>query len=418
MFEEPLKRHGVEMRAISKLELAIPDDVRCPEHAGTAVCPVETCNACAQTVAVARLNGKVGIDAEPIDWADVILFRRYYNTRTSCGQGGCEYLPASALSARRHQFETGHEVIVKDDITRAAWDMLKGRDDKALVYETDDNHFQIKPWNGYYGDVVHEQPLIREMTERADLVTVATPALAESYGWYNRRLRVVRNAIDPSLYTADQPRPEGDKPRLLYYGSDVRVFRDYAGQDPNDTDIPQHMKSGLTVGHAYKAVRNVRGLHPVFIGWNGHPAVRQFFTELYPYVESIAGFCRSLANAHGDIGIAPLVGDRFDRCKSELHWLEYSAVGIPTVAQRIDGGPYSPIRHGIDGFTPRGVRHWEEALKALRDSPDLRAEIAGRAKERVLAEYHFEKRAEEWADAFKWASENRGIGLKRTAVAV
>jgi Glycosyl transferase family 2/Glycosyl transferases group 1 len=125
----------------------------------------------------------------------------------------------------------------------------------------------------------------------------------------------------------------------------------------------------------------------------------------------VPGFARALAAIRPDIGLAPVVGDDFDRAHSELHWLEYTMVGAATVASRtMGGGPYDVIRDGADGLLARNKAEWRDGLRRLAGSPALRAEIAGRARERVLAEYHADKRAEEWAEAYRWAAENGGRG--------
>jgi hypothetical protein len=139
--------------------------------------------------------------------------------------------------------------------------------------------------------------------------------------------------------------------------------------------------------------------------------IAPFFDEAFHYVENIKQFAENLAKSHPDIGIAPLGGDDFDRCKSELHWLEYAMVGAAFVGERFKYGeaPYSMVKHGVDGLLAKGRQEWFDAMKSLVRSKDLREQLAGAAKERVLKEYDYKDRAVEWADAFKWAVEHKGI---------
>jgi len=131
-------------------------------------------------------------------------------------------------------------------------------------------------------------------------------------------------------------------------------------------------------------------------------------------VENIKQFSQMLAGAHGDIGIAPLVGDEFDRCKSELHWLEYAVTGAAFVGEGFRRGeaPYSMVRHGVDGLLARTAQEWYSSIKSLVESKDLRQQISGAAKERVLLEYDYKIRAKEWADAYRWAAEHPNYGLR------
>jgi glycosyltransferase involved in cell wall biosynthesis len=81
------------------------------------------------------------------------------------------------------------------------------------------------------------------------------------------------------------------------------------------------------------------------------------------------------------------------------------------------GGPYDVIRDGVDGLLARNKAQWREQLTRLATSPALREEMAGRARERVLAEYDVHRRVEEWADAFRWAADHAGRGAARAGSA-
>ena len=384
-YDEPLKALGIEMRHISKVDFR--------PAKGWRKKPLEE----------AYAAGKIELDKRPIEWADVVMLRRYYNTSLKCGEytepgTGCGFTTQDESVAIGHE----HGYRRQDDITRVIWPAFRDSWTGGIVYETDDDHFNIRPWNGYYGDVVKERDLIIDMAKRADILTTATPTLARRYGRYNPNTRVVRNAIDPDLYVKDAPRPEGDRPRLVYYGSTARL-RDYGGQL-----ITQKKEDGG--GYALRAVEEHRHLlQRVFLGTNQgtEEVIARLFDEQYPYISSISGFAKTLANAHGDIGIAPLGGDDFDRAKSELHWLEYAMTDMAFIGERYNGdGPYSVVRHGVDGLLARGAQEWHDSIRKLATSADLRADLAGRAKERVLAEYDYRQRAAEWADVFRYAAEH------------
>jgi hypothetical protein len=394
-YDEALKALGVEVRHIKKIDFRA--------QRGWRRKPIEE----------AYKAGKVELDKRPIEWADVVMLRRYYNTSMRCGlytnieNDQCGFVTRDDDEAMRHE----HGYRRQDDITRLMWPAFRDSWTGGIVYETDDDHFNIKSWNGYYGDVIGEHDLITDMARRADLVTTATPILAQRYGRFNKNIRVVRNAIDPDLYVKDTPRPEGDLPRLVYYGSTARL-RDYGGRIVTRDKVDGG-------GYALQAVQeNQHRLRRVFLGTNVGTAevIAQLFDEQTPYIVGIAAFAKALANSHGDIGIAPLGGDDFDRAKSELHWLEYAMCDMAFIGQRYNGeGPYSVVRNGVDGLLARGSQEWHDAVKKLATSPDLRAELAGRAKERVLAEYDYRQRAAEWADAFRYAAENARGALSHAA---
>ncbi len=393
LYDEPLAKLGVNLRHIGGVGFKAVD-----EYAH------DDCNGGCERCRAAYRAGKMAVDSTDMDWADVVMFRRYYNTSLKCrlddsDLSPCKFRTQDPDEAAAHE----HGCVRQDDITRAMWPAFRDHWTGGMVYETDDDHFNIQDWNGYYGDVVRERDLIRDMARSADIITVTTPILAERYGRFNPRIRVIRNAIDPALYVKDAPRPAGDLPRLVYYGSTARM-RDYAGRHLGHRDVR---------GYAYEAVEAHKHLLTrVFLGTNvgTEHVIERFFDEQTPYIGDIAAFSRALANAHGDIGIAPLGGDEFDRAKSELHWLEYAMSDMAFIGQRYKGdGPYSVVREGVDGLLARGAQEWHDAVKRLATSRDLREQLAGAAKERVLRDYDYRDRAPEWAEVFRFAAENPGI---------
>lgn len=388
-FTEELKKHGVEYRGMNKVNFNVKpggEKMLMPE---------------------AFSKGFIDFDTTDVDWADVIVFRRYYNTTLSCAlDERCPFVTFSYEEAMKHE----HGWKERDLITRLLWPAFEfAAHNKAIVYETDDDHFTIASWNGYSKDAIAELPLIESMARRADLVTTSTKVIADRYSKFNDNVRVIRNAVDPELYKTDTIRPD-TKTRMVYYGSTARM-RDYAGY-PN-------YKRKNEGGYAAKAIGDFsKEIRKIFLGVNPgtEEYVMGYFDEGISYVEGIEKFCKTLADTHPDFGLAPLMGDEFDRAKSELHWLEYSMVGAAFIGERMRGAdsPYAVVRDGVDGLLARGRQEWHDAVKKLVRNPGLREELAYNARERVLKEYHYKDRAKEWADAFKWAAENKGKGARIT----
>jgi glycosyltransferase involved in cell wall biosynthesis len=464
-YDEPLKALGVNIRAVTGggfqpkkgycIDRHKPDEKCAKEH----LAPLE-----------ATERGLMEYDETDTKWADVVMFRRYYNTAYKCATidkhadfdpNGCHFRTSNEEEAAMHSFVDAngasvdlrilapnidwtdvpavdvtlrviagdpalaklraavselirkgmirqHGYQAQDNITRDIWPAFRDKWLGGLLYETDDNAHAVKRWNGYYGDIRIELDLVEAMARRADVVTVATPALGEVYGRYNSRVRVIRNSIDPSIYVKDTPRPEGDKPRLVYYGSVARM-RDYAGLIDDSGGVARRAVDA----HKSELTRVFLGTEP---GEQNRQIIAHFFDEQHPKVDGIPQFARALANLHGDIGIAPLGGDEFDACKSELHWLEYSLCDMAFIGQRMMGpSPYNIVRDGVDGILARGVQSWHDAVRSLTRSKDLREQMAGAAKERVLREYDYRDRAREWADAFRFAAENPMIGKSKAA---
>ena len=292
-----------------------------------------------------------------LDWPDVVVFRRYY----------------------------------PDDMAQMsteAWELAGLH--AARVYDADDWDLGTPQFHTWSPKVEVAKPMIERMIREADVVTVSTPALAVQYRSLARREPiVVRNAVDLELYAADEPRTD-ERITALFYGTDTRI-RDYWGAPDS--------RGRWKGGYARAAVRSNPALRSVWLGSAGGQTNE--FDEVVLYDEDMRRFFRRLGNIHADIGLAPLAGDPFDLCKSELHWLEMSAASIPVIAQRfMGGGPYGMIRDGVDGLLARGLQDWYDGVRRLAALPQLRADLVAAARERMAAEYSPKARAALWAEAF------------------
>jgi hypothetical protein len=383
VYRDLLRDHGVEMRTWGELNnyrVQIPGD-----YAGRLDDAVR--------------DGVAEIDTSPIEWADVLVFRRWYATIHACDE--CDFAAPDAPGLDRHAAATGHAPVTRDRIVRPLLAsiekdraVLRGR---AVVYELDDGLLSAEPWLGFYDRLQGDRDLIERFARSADLVTASTPTLAKSLARFNSAVRVVRNAVVPEWYDAPapgaSPPPEAPPLTFLYYGTAARL-RDYA----------------LCRGAVDETARRSGGRR-VWLG-SDDPGVRAIVDETLPFVPEVRGFARRLAEARPSIGLAPVGSDAYSRSRSELHWLEYSLAGAATVASATTGGgPYDVIRDGVDGLLARSGSEWRAALRRLAGSRALREEMAGRARERVVAEYDVRQRAAEWADAFRWAADHAGRGM-------
>ena len=87
----------------------------------------------------------------------------------------------------------------------------------ALVYEIDDDLFNIPDWNfahNYYQPYKHH---ITEMLTKADGITVSTEKMKELYSPYNNNIVVVPNHLPRFLWgEASFNSRETNKPRIIY----------------------------------------------------------------------------------------------------------------------------------------------------------------------------------------------------------
>ena len=105
-------------------------------------------------------------------------------------------------------------------------------------------------------------------------------------------------------------------------------------------------------------------------------------------------------NSDWDIGIIPLVNTEFNKCKSELKYIEFAALGIPVVAS--DMNVYNEaIEDGVTGFLANNEDEWVDKLSLLIEDPILRNGMVNNAREDILKNYNLKSRLIQWDNIFK-----------------
>ncbi len=256
-----------------------------------------------------------------------------------------------------------------------------------IVFELDDALTLLSPSHEgfrYYQSVL---PQIEEYLRKADLVTVSTPKLKEIYSWWNDRIEVLPNSLDSETWLPwVEKRRVRDKVSILFSG----------------TLTHQH---DLTV--IEQAMQRILREYPErveFVFWGdvpgrfkGHPQVR----TLCGFTPDYFGYARRLRALAVDFAVVPLELTAFNRAKSPIKWLEYSACKIPALFTNIEA--YNgAVEHGKTGWlVPNTSEAWYEAIKQFILSPDLRSRLAEQAHKAVLSHHTLEVNAQRWLDTYQ-----------------
>ncbi|HWU22181.1 MAG TPA: glycosyltransferase [Nocardioides sp.] len=281
---------------------------------------------------------------------------------------------------------------VSDLATMGAWLSQTGRR-RICVLEHDDDYFSPRPDNPMFGPdkisyeeyVAEKLPGIRRSLEGADLITVSTPYLAETYAQHtDAPILVLPNTIDEVLLEVPQPlREPGEQLRVGWAGSathqlDWRVCAD-------------GVRYGLAKARA----------HLVMMGSDFRSMIGYRDAEFIPWAGAIDEYYLPLTTWH--VALAPLADDAFNRSKSALKALEAGAFGVPLVAS--DAGPYRDfVVHGETGFLCRTDSDWMKALRALDQDEEMRRAMGLRARE-VARTYTTQAWAPRWIEAYRTAFE-------------
>lgn len=280
---------------------------------------------------------------------------------------------------------------------------------KKVVVDLDDDIFNISPWSAHYGEFGVEEfsyqgtkvwedgvnmdlALNRKKSELwkkycgiVDAVTVTTPELAKCYAPHAKQVIVLPNAIDFSVW---------DNPHRHHKGDDVRIF--WQGGISHYEDWFEVRDVFRDISQAFPQVKWVFQGTKFDFFLKDIPPERVEFHKWVPY----EAHSYKMQTLNVDIAIAPLANTHFNRCKSNIKVLEYSAMRVPCVAS--DVSPYTnTIRHGADGFLAKTQKEFIGSLSALIEDPILRSKMGNMAYHSARERFDIDKVAVQIVDRFK-----------------
>jgi hypothetical protein len=247
---------------------------------------------------------------------------------------------------------------------------------KPVLYETDDFFFEIPDENPTATLARRCAPYAKEVMRAAALVTTPTQALAERLAQYAREVAVLPNLLDERIWSAP-PRQASSRTRPTVIG--------FAGSETHVQDLERIEGVLLDLAARYKERLAIR-----LMGCATARLKACASTSVVPHQNSFDAYARAMQRSSPDIGLAPLVPNAFNACKSEIKWLEYTVCGAAGVLQ--DLAPYNAIvAHARTGMLAGDERQWREALELLIEQPKERAKMASAAREEVLRGHTVEK---------------------------
>lgn len=108
-----------------------------------------------------------------------------------------------------------------------------------------------------------------------------------------------------------------------------------------------------------------------------------------------------------DIGLAPLIDDAFNHCKSHIKWMEYACVGVPAVvsptvyAEHPETPGKSVVEHGVTAFVATTEDEWVEYISRLVEDAELRKTMAEAALKEVKASWNLKDHLTRFAKVYR-----------------
>jgi glycosyltransferase involved in cell wall biosynthesis len=262
---------------------------------------------------------------------------------------------------------------------------------KPVIFDLDDLLFFLPenhPDRQAQNFVSSLLPMFQAMTE-SDLITVSTPKLKNVLGKYHDNVIVLPNYFDDDIWHL--------KPPVLKKSGNEVISIGYMGGYSHKPDLE----------YIAPVLRNLierypQRLHFHFWGIEPPEEIRSLpqVTTTRSYNYSYIDFANFFQTQSADIFIAPLMDNLFNRCKSQIKFFEYSALGAPGVFSDLE--TYQEvITHGKNGLLASSLDDWSECIMQLIEDEDLRFQLATKAQATIRADWLLSQNGFRWQETYR-----------------
>lgn len=266
-----------------------------------------------------------------------------------------------------------------------------------IVYELDDLmesvskvHYAYKEMNWW------RTYLTWRCLTKVDAITCTVQALKDRYKWFNPNIHILPNLIDIPFW---------EKPYLPNTSKYIRIG--WIGGNSHKEDLK------FIAPIMEKVLRKYPNVKFVCTGYGGTSAPDKWVE--YNYGEDlfknlpkeqyefslgapITVFPNKVASLRLDIALAPVVENKFARCKSHCKSLEYGVNRIPGVYQRF---LYKDsVIEGKTGYLATTPEEWYEKLCLLIENKNRR-EMGEQAYIHIKKNFNFKDQAHKWLKLYE-----------------
>ena len=256
-----------------------------------------------------------------------------------------------------------------------------------VIYESDDDLLSIDKSNRDYNFLKKRIIAMDYLIKNSNLITVSTNVLFNRFNNITKTT-IVRNYLVNELkpITNVKTIKSNNSIDIGYYGTlthddDLLMIKDSISKivkkfkENYNFDVKFHIIGGMNKKHEES--------------WYSKVEIPKDSTDFVSFMNWIKN------NVKYDIMLAPLMDTQFNNAKSELKYIEYSALGMPGIYS--DLPPYnSVIKDGVNGLLAKTNEDWEEKIEKLILDQDLRIKIVENAQKDINENYLLENRVEDW----------------------
>lgn len=271
------------------------------------------------------------------------------------------------------------------------------------IYSIDDNLLDLPEDDGVIrsrGFTRHQ--IVSRFARDAALVLVSSNALRARLAGLNGNIRVIPNCLDEQLFE-----------QKLQYSPNAEVLKNrtplvlgYMGTYSHLDDLLMIIEPLREFLHEYRDAVKLE-----LIGIADAKLIQNLFRDLPVANVAIPSgmgeytkFMQWMTNSvHWDFGIAPLVENAFNTCKSDLKFLDYAIHRIPGIFSATESYRHTVV-HNRNGLLASNESDWRTHLRAMTD-PMVRRRLAEEAQSYVIDERLLSK------NAYLWEEMAEGVAL-------
>lgn len=225
-------------------------------------------------------------------------------------------------------------------------EMKKKYPNKLVVAEIDDSIGDYSPT--LYEKTKDQANWAAEHVRMSDAVICSTQYLADSIQELNTKTYVAPNCIDSHSWLFQPVKKTNKNFNVVYVGG--------AGHDEDLRFIYEPML--LFLKENSNAIFKIRygGYRPSFL--EEHPQI-----DFKQVSWAMSEYPQKLADLEADLALAPLRDTEFNRCKTNLKYIEWASIGVPILASHVE--PYKKTKEFVHGLflTQNSKEKWYFSLQ-------------------------------------------------------
>lgn len=261
---------------------------------------------------------------------------------------------------------------------------------KKLVYETDDA-FHLIPETHSKAFHRAKAPAIFEFAKLADVITVSTEALANEFKPYGK-VTIVPNLLSPNLWNESLLKQQTQKRKVL--SPNIRIGLIGGANHRDDFLIVK------------EAIQTIASLHPT-ITWvaYGESAVSLFNQipecssfENHPTNYQYPSHPKRMADLALDISLVPLLDDAFNKCISNLKYLELGFLAVACVFSNTQSYNTTVLDGETGLLVNNNTDSWAKAIQQLIEDQKLREKLGSKAQQEVQKNWIINSQNNGWKE--------------------